>query len=62
MPHDKNGEPLVEGDLVMIPAVIKGISTGTDYCNLSLETVEPMFPGEHKTGISLNAKQVLKAE
>lgn len=62
MPHDKNGKLLEVGDIVNIPCVVKSISTGTDYCNLTTETVEPMYPGEYKTGITLNAKQVIKAE
>jgi hypothetical protein len=34
------------------------VSTGEEYCNVNLETVEPMFPGEYKSAITLNAKQV----
>lgn len=61
MPHDREGNLLSEGDIVMVPAVVKSVSTGTDYCNVSLETVESMYPGEHKSAMSLNAKQVVKA-
>lgn len=60
MPHDKNGKLLEVGDLVHVPAVVTSISMGTDYCNVSLETVEPMFPGVQKSAMALNAKQVVK--
>jgi hypothetical protein len=60
MPHDRDGAPLKVGDEVTIPAVVTSISPGADYCNLSVETVEPMFPGDSKTTVTLNAKQVVK--
>lgn len=61
MPHDKNGTLLQEGDEVLVRATVRSlISTGDDYCNVTLDTVEPMYPGTEKTGISLNAKQVEK--
>lgn len=58
--HDKNGKPLTDGDKVTLTCVIRSCTGGPDYCNIMVETVEPMFPGEHKTSISLNAKQVEK--
>ena len=61
MPHDKNGQLLAVGDKVTIEAVVTSVQTGEEYCNVGVETIEPMFPGEHKTGITLNAKQVIKA-
>jgi hypothetical protein len=61
MPHDRDGALLVVGDLVNIPARITGISsTGSEYCNLNLETVEKMYPGDYKSSVPLNAKQVVK--
>ena len=60
MPHDKNDRPLAVGDRVTVTYIIKSIATNPEYCNLTLETVEPMFPDEHKTTICLNAKQVIK--
>jgi hypothetical protein len=60
MPHDKNGNLLEVGDLVGIKAVVTAIHAGEEYCNLSLETEEVMFPGDNKTALSLNAKQVKK--
>ncbi len=58
MPHDKNGNLLKEGDTVLIEATVRTIQTGEEYCNLTVDTVEPMYPGDSKTAITLNAKQV----
>lgn len=60
MPHDRDGKLLEVGDFVYIPCVIDLISTGEEYCNVTLKTVENMYPGEYKTTITLNAKQVEK--
>lgn len=60
MPHDKNGQVLSIGDTVLIEAKVKNVYTGDEYCNVELETVEVMYPGENKSGITLNAKQVTK--
>jgi hypothetical protein len=58
MPHDINGNLLKEGDQVSCLFVVKSITTGEEYCNVTLETVEPMYPGTHKTTLTANAKQV----
>ena len=58
MPHDKNGNALAVGDIVLIRAKVTTVSAGEEYCNLNLETVEPMFPGVAFSALSLNAKQV----
>jgi hypothetical protein len=58
MPHDKNGVLLAVGDEVIVRAKVTQVHTGTEYCNLTLETVEPMFPGKDKNTITLNTKQV----
>jgi hypothetical protein len=62
MPHDRNNEPLKEGDIVHVPCIIKTISIGNEYCNVALETVEVMYPGQFPTAIHLNSKQVVKVE
>jgi hypothetical protein len=62
MPHDINGKLLEVGDVVMVPVKILTISPGTDYCNISVETVEKMYPGEYKTTFTLNGKQVVKQD
>jgi uncharacterized Zn ribbon protein len=60
MPHDINGQLLAEGDFVVIVAKVKQVHATAEYCNLSLETVEAMYPGEHKSALTLNSKQVTK--
>ena len=60
MPHDKNGQVLEVGDRVTVLCEVKTIYLTEEFCNVGLETVEPMFPGEHKSGVTLNAKQVVK--
>lgn len=59
MPHDLTGRELQVGDTVWVPAKVTRIHAGEDYCNLSLETTEPMFPGNDKSALTLNARQVL---
>ncbi len=61
MPHDKNGTVLGVGDDVLIPCKVQAVGTGADYCNLTVETLEPMHPSPAKTTISLNARQVIKS-
>lgn len=61
MPHDKNGAELKVGDVVTVEATVKELSTGVEFCNIQLETVDPMYPGNAKTGLGwVNAKQVVK--
>lgn len=60
MPHDLKGNLLAVGDIVLVPARVKDLYQGDEYCNVTLETTEPMFPGTVKSGLTLNAKQVLK--
>lgn len=59
MPHDRNGTPLAEGDLVNIPCVLKSVTVG-DYCTAQVETVEVMPGNGDKNTYSLNAKQLEK--
>jgi hypothetical protein len=58
MPHDKNGTPLKAGDTVTIVATVREIQTSPDYCNMTVETVEPMHPSKNLTAITLNCRQV----
>ncbi|MEN3329015.1 MAG: hypothetical protein V7638_3822 [Acidobacteriota bacterium] len=60
MPHDKNGNTLSVGDEVLIRAVVNRVDAGEEYCNVGLETVEPMFPGDYRSGLTLNTRQVEK--
>jgi hypothetical protein len=58
MPHDINGNLISVGDIVQVECRVTAVQPGTDYCNLNLETVEPMFPGDYKSSFTLNGKQV----
>lgn len=60
MPHDRKGNVLAEGDQVLVPATVRKVHEGEEYCNVDLETDEPMYPGDSKSGITLNARQVEK--
>lgn len=57
MPHDVNGNKLEVGDEVIVRCKVKQVTTGEDYCNVTLETVEPMKPSGTPYSISLNAGQ-----
>jgi hypothetical protein len=60
MPHDANGKLLNVGDKVNLPCTVKAVTTSEEYCNVTLETEHAMYPGEYKTGVTVNAKQVVK--
>jgi hypothetical protein len=58
--HDKNGVLLEVGDLVIVPCRVIEAQAHTEYCNLKLETVEPMHPSDRKDTLVVNTKQVYK--
>jgi len=58
MPHDMNGNVLKAGDAVVVPCTVKEIQTGEEYCNVTLETNFVLYPGDARTSIVLNARQV----
>lgn len=61
MPHDKNGVILAVGDRVTVEFTVTSVSTGDEYCNVNLESVEPMYPGPHKTTLgAVNTRQTVK--
>lgn len=60
MPHDLHGEPLKVGDVVLVPCVVTSVTASEEFCNVGVETLYPMFPGDHKSSGSFNAKQVVK--
>lgn len=61
MPHDKNGQLLQVGSKIIIEAEVESITEGEEFCNVTVRTTEPMYPGDAKSAISLNAKQVILA-
>ena len=56
--HDINGTELKVGDHVVIEGYILETSATEEFCNVKVETDEPMYPGDTKSIIWLNAKQV----
>jgi hypothetical protein len=58
MPRDKNGTALAPGDEVTIRARVVSVADNEEYGNLTLETVEPMYPAKNATGLYLNTRQV----
>lgn len=64
MPHDKNGELLQVGDIVTVECKVKDVyeTEGGGYCNLTAETIEPMYPTVFPTTITFNARQVVKKQ
>lgn len=60
MPHDRDGKQISVGDTVWVPCIVRTIHDGEGYCNVDLETLQPMPPTNNRTELTLNAKQVLK--
>jgi hypothetical protein len=60
MPHDKRGEELHVGDVVIVPCIVKAIHLTADYCNVDLETKIPMPPLETVQALTLNSRQTIK--
>ena len=59
MPHDRDGKLLGVGDSVLVPARITAIHDTEEYCNVTLETSQPMYPSNDRSQLNLNAKQVV---
>lgn len=60
MPHDKNGAPLVAGDIVNLPCRVTSISASEEACNVSLDAIGP--DNEYRPSIACNAKLVVKVD
>lgn len=58
--HDKNGTPLSVGNRVTLECVILETTSSDDFCNLKIETVEPMHPSDRRDSQWVNARQVVK--
>jgi hypothetical protein len=58
--HDRKGNPITVGDKVWIPCIVKGTMATDEYCNVTLESEEPMYPGKYKSTFTVNAKQTEK--
>ncbi len=58
MPHDRKGNLVNIGDTVSIICIVKSITAGEEYCNLTVVTKDPMPPYTDGYTLSLNTKQV----
>ena len=58
MPHDRFGNEVRVGDDVVIHGTVRSVTLSDGYCNISVETDELMYPGNEKSIIYLNSKQV----
>jgi hypothetical protein len=63
MPHDVKNQVLQVGDRVLIPAIIKELHAGEDYCNVTLETEHGRRPDGLKEQIyAINTGVLVKAD
>lgn len=60
--HDRNGTPLKAGDNVTIKFRITAVSPQTDYCNVTVETVDGRKPDGAKDTYTLNTAQLVLQE
>jgi hypothetical protein len=50
--HDRNGTPLKEGDLVLVPMRITQLSAAPDFCNVALASLYGRNPDGQKETVS----------
>lgn len=62
MPHDRDGKLLEVGDKVIIHATVDTVQPSDSHCNLTVKTDELFYPGDYKSTIVLNTKQVVKQD
>lgn len=60
--HDRNGNSVKVGDIVTIKFRITQVSPQTDYCNVTVETVEGRKPDGAKDTYSLNTALLVLQE
>ena len=58
MPHDIDGKEFKVGDIVLVECKITEIHMTEEYCNVNLETTQPMYPTQDRNHIVLNGRQV----
>lgn len=60
--HDAKGRELKAGDKVLIPATVKTLGGGEDYCNVGVETVFGRRPdGAKESMLAINTGVLLRA-
>lgn len=53
--HDRNGNLLAKGDVVLVEAEVVDLSAGPDYCNVTVKTVDGRRPdGSRETVSAIN--------
>lgn len=57
MPHTKSGKIVNVGDTLTVLFTVRDVQLGEEFCNCTVETVEPMFPSLHKSALVINTKQ-----
>lgn len=63
MPHDRDGSLLEPGDRVTMEFVVKAVFAGEDFCNINMDSVEPLHPNTDKTHLgAVNSRQVVKVQ
>ena len=62
MPHDRDGKLLEVGDKVTVEFEVTEVHPNEEYCNVTLLTVEPMFPEDRRDSYTMNTKQVVKQD
>ena len=62
--HDRNGTPLLVGDLVLVEAVVGSVFAAEEYCNVTLVIGHeaPHGPANVHSTVTLNARQTLLLE
>lgn len=58
MPHDRNGDPLKDGDRVTLRATVRHVWTNETACNVEIQVDAPQ--GEYSPILSLNARSLEK--
>lgn len=61
MAHDILGKPLKEGDHIVVLMVVKSVSVGKDYCNVTAESFYGREPDGHKEIFTGNSAVVIRA-
>ncbi len=62
MPHDRNGDEIQEGDIVMLECVVDKVYPQADFCNVTLKSVAARKPDGIQETFTCNAAVVELSE
>jgi hypothetical protein len=64
MPHDKFGRVINVGDEVIVRFKVEQVSTGEEYCNVQIKSIEtmPPYPDSFIVLSAVNTKQCEKVD